>query len=75
MSHIQDDAIAALAVAARLTSLDLSGCLSLSDAGTPRPVPLVKDPGHSRLCVMGRMPCVFTTECSAVTRFHMQADG
>ncbi len=33
MSHIQDDAVAALAVALRLTSLDLSGCLSLSDAG------------------------------------------
>ncbi len=33
MSHLQDDAIAALAVAVRLTSLDLSGCLSLSDAG------------------------------------------
>ena len=33
MSHLQDDAVAALAVAVRLTSLDLSGCLSLSDAG------------------------------------------
>jgi hypothetical protein len=33
MSHIQDDAVAALAVASRLTSLDLSGCLNLSDAG------------------------------------------
>ena len=36
MSHIQDDAIEALAVAVRLTGLDLSGCLSLSDAGAPQ---------------------------------------
>ena len=37
MSHIQDDAVAALAVATRLTSLDLSGCLNLSDAGPVLP--------------------------------------
>ena len=74
MSHIQDDAVAALAAATRLTSLDLSGCLNLSDAGLPfvRQQPNNFYPTHTRTTVSAahlstRTKRIRSTQCAAYT--------